>query len=100
MCRRQAANRSRQEVARCVDALYRTVRRAELQLQGASAALRRAQAIIVYAAQAFGWHRFVGIDRDTVTMNRFGASALGGTCMEKFGFTVGNVVSKSNALLG
>jgi len=32
-------------------------------------------------------------------MNRFGASAPGGTCMEKFGFTVENVVNKAKALL-
>ncbi len=56
--------------------------------------------IVVEAAEAFGWHRFVGLDGDTVTMNRFGASAPGGTCMEKFGFTVENVVAKSKALLG
>ena len=56
--------------------------------------------IVVEAAEAFGWHRFVGLDGDTVTMNRFGASAPGGTCMKKFGFTVENVVAKSKALLG
>ena len=56
--------------------------------------------IIVEAAESFGWHRFIGLDGDSVTMNRFGASAPGGTCMEKFGFTVENVVAKSRALLG
>jgi transketolase len=56
--------------------------------------------IVVEAAEAFGWHRFVGLDGATVTMDRFGASAPGGTCMEKFGFTVENVVAKAKALLG
>ncbi|QNI84057.1 transketolase [Synechococcus sp. PROS-7-1] len=56
--------------------------------------------IVVEAAESFGWHRFVGLDGDTITMDRFGASAPGGTCMEKFGFTVENVVAKSKALLG
>ncbi len=56
--------------------------------------------IVVEAAESFGWHRFIGLDGDSVTMNRFGASAPGGTCMEKFGFTVENVVAKSKALLG
>ncbi|NOL48087.1 transketolase [Synechococcus sp. MIT S9220] len=56
--------------------------------------------IVVEAAESFGWHRFIGLDGDSVTMNRFGASAPGGTCMEKFGFTVDNVVAKSKALLG
>ncbi len=55
--------------------------------------------LLVEAAESFGWHRFVGLDGDTVTMDRFGASAPGGTCMEKFGFTVDNVVAKANALL-
>jgi transketolase len=54
---------------------------------------------VVEAAETFGWHRFIGLDGDSVTMNRFGASAPGGTCMEKFGFTVENVVSKAKALL-
>ena len=56
--------------------------------------------IVVEAAESFGWHRFIGLDGDSVTMDRFGASAPGGTCMEKFGFTVENVVAKSKALLG
>ena len=56
--------------------------------------------IVVEAAESFGWHRFIGLDGDSVTMNRFGASAPGGTCMEKFGFTVENVVAKSKALMG
>ena len=36
----------------------------------------------------------VGID------GRFGASAPGATCLEKFGFSVDNVVTKSKELLG
>jgi len=56
--------------------------------------------IVVEAAESFGWHKFIGLDGDSVTMNRFGASAPGGTCMKEFGFTVENVVAKSKALLG
>ena len=55
--------------------------------------------IVVEAAESFGWHKYIGLDGDSVTMNSFGASAPGGTCMEKFGFTVENVVAKSKALL-
>jgi len=54
--------------------------------------------IVVEAAEAFGWHRFIGLDGDSVTMNRFGASAPGGVLMEKFGFTVENVVAKAKTL--
>ena len=56
--------------------------------------------LVVEAAESFGWHRFIGLDGDSVTMNRFGASAPGGTCLKEFGFTVENVVAKSKALLG
>ena len=31
--------------------------------------------IVVEAAESFGWHRFIGLDGDSITMNRFGASA-------------------------
>ena len=55
--------------------------------------------IVVEAAESFGWHKYIGLDGDSVTMNSFGASAPGGTCMQKFGFTIENVVAKSKALL-
>ena len=56
--------------------------------------------MVVEAAESFGWHRFIGLDGDSVTMNRFGASAPGGKCLKEFGFTVENVVAKAKALLG
>ena len=55
--------------------------------------------LVVEAAESFGWHKYIGLDGDSVTMNSFGASAPGGVCMEKFGFTVENVISKSQKLL-
>jgi transketolase len=56
--------------------------------------------LAVEAGISFGWCRYVGSEGDTVSVDRFGASAPGGICMEKFGFTVDNVVSKAKALLG
>ena len=56
--------------------------------------------IVVDAAESFGWHKYIGLDGLSVTMNSFGASAPGGTCMEKFGFTVNNVLDKAKQLLG
>ena len=50
------------------------------------------------ATESFGWHRFIGLDGDSVTMNRFDASAPGGTSLKEFGFTVENVVRKAKAL--
>jgi len=38
-----------------------------------------------------GWERYVGADGAVVGMTGFGASAPGGTVMEKFGFTGGRV---------
>jgi len=55
--------------------------------------------IVVEAAETFGWYKYIGLDGDSVTMNSFGASAPGDTCMEKFGFTVENVVAKAKGLL-
>ena len=55
--------------------------------------------ILVEAAESFGWHKYIGLDGDSVTMSSFGASAPGGTCMEKFGFTLKNVIDKANKLL-
>ena len=55
--------------------------------------------LVVEAAAAFGWHKYIGLDGDSVTMARFGASAPGATCLEKFGFTTANVVAKAQALL-
>ncbi|MBW4646258.1 MAG: transketolase [Goleter apudmare HA4340-LM2] len=54
----------------------------------------------VEAASSFGWHKYVGSEGDTVSIDRFGASAPGGVCMEKFGFSVDNVLAKAKALLG
>ena len=55
--------------------------------------------VVVEAAETFGWHKYIGLDGDCVTMSSFGSSAPGDTCMEKFGFTVDNVVAKCQALL-
>ncbi len=54
--------------------------------------------LVVEASGSFGWHKFVGLDGDTISVDRFGASAPGPVCMEKFGFTVENVVAKAQAL--
>lgn len=54
---------------------------------------------MVEAAKSFVWHRFFGLDGDSITMDRFGASAPGGNFIEKVGFTIDNVASKANALM-
>lgn len=47
-----------------------------------------------------GWERWVGDHGSGVGVNKFGASAPGETVLEKYGFTVDNVVAKAKALLG
>lgn len=54
----------------------------------------------VEAGSSFGWHKYVGTEGDTVSIDRFGASAPGGVCLEKFGFSVDNVLAKAKQLLG
>jgi transketolase len=55
--------------------------------------------LVVEASSSFGWHKYTGFDGDTVSIDRFGASAPGPVCLEKFGFTVDNVVAKAKALV-
>ncbi|MFZ9713883.1 MAG: transketolase, partial [Vulcanococcus sp.] len=54
--------------------------------------------LVVEASSSFGWHKYTGFEGDTVSIDRFGASAPGPLLMEKFGFTVDNVVAKAKAL--
>ncbi|NJL41865.1 MAG: transketolase, partial [Leptolyngbyaceae cyanobacterium SM1_4_3] len=56
--------------------------------------------VAVEAGTSFGWSKYLGTEGDSVSIDRFGASAPGGVCMEKFGFTVDNVLAKAKALLG
>ena len=55
--------------------------------------------LAVEAGITMGWCRYVGGEGDVIGVDRFGASAPGGLVMEKFGFTVENVVAKAKALL-
>lgn len=56
--------------------------------------------VAVEAASSFGWCRYLGSEGAMVSIERFGASAPGGVCLEKFGFTVDNVVAKAKEVLG
>ncbi|RCJ17082.1 transketolase [Nostoc sp. ATCC 43529] len=56
--------------------------------------------LAVEAGSSFGWHKYVGTEGDVVSIDRFGASAPGGVCLEKFGFSVDNVLAKAKQLLG
>lgn len=56
--------------------------------------------LAVEAGCSFGWERYTGGEGDIIGIDSFGASAPGGVLMEKFGFTVDNVLAKAKALLG
>jgi transketolase len=56
--------------------------------------------LVVEAASSFGWCRYIGDEGAMISIERFGVSAPGDTVMEKFGYTVDNVVAKAKELLG
>ena len=56
--------------------------------------------VSVEAGSSMGWHRYVTDEGATISVDTFGASAPGGTVMEKFGFTVDNVVATAKKVLG
>jgi transketolase len=53
----------------------------------------------VEAGVSFGWYRYLGINGAMIGIDRLGQSAPGNVCLEKFGFTVDDVVAKARALL-
>ena len=56
--------------------------------------------LAVEAGTTFGWCRYTGDQGGVVGIDTFGASAPGGLAMEKFGFTVDNVIAKAKAVMG
>ncbi|MEO8432314.1 MAG: transketolase [Acidobacteriota bacterium] len=56
--------------------------------------------LAIEAGVSLGWSRWVGDRGDTVTLDRFGASAPGETVLSNLGFSVENVVRRAKALLG
>ena len=56
--------------------------------------------VAVEALTSFGWHKYVGLDGDVISLDHFGASGNANELFKQFGFTVENVVNKTVALLG
>ncbi|MER3491447.1 MAG: transketolase [Mastigocladus sp. ERB_26_2] len=56
--------------------------------------------LAVEAASSFGWCRYLGDEGAMISVDEFGRSAPGNVIMEKFGYTVDNVVTKAKELLG
>ena len=55
--------------------------------------------VAVEAGISLGWERYIGSQGAVIGINRFGASAPGGTVMQKYGMKTSAVVSKAMALL-
>ena len=55
--------------------------------------------LAVEAATSFGWHKYVGLDGDIISLDHFGASGKAEVLFKEFGFTVENVVDKVSKLL-
>jgi transketolase len=53
----------------------------------------------IEAGVRFGWKQWVGDAGDSVSIERYGASAPGTTVLEKLGYTTDNVVARAQALL-
>ncbi len=55
--------------------------------------------LAIEAGVSQGWHKYVGDRGDTLTVDRFGASAPGDDVFRDYGFTVENAVTKAKNLL-
>ncbi len=53
----------------------------------------------VEAGSSFGWHKYIGIDGEMVSMDNFGASAPFNKLFEKYGFTTENVYNKAKMMI-
>ena len=56
--------------------------------------------LAVEAGISLGWCRYVTDEGSTISVDTFGASAPGNVILEKYGYTIDNIVAKAKALLG
>ena len=55
--------------------------------------------VAVEAGVTLGWSRYTGSEDNVIGINKFGASAPGGTVMKEYGYTAENVAAKVKSLL-
>jgi len=55
--------------------------------------------LAVEAGISQGWYRYVGLQGDVLSIERFGASAPGDVVLRELGFNVDNVINRAKALL-
>jgi len=56
--------------------------------------------LAVEAGASLGWHRYVGLDGEIISIDRFGASGPASVLFKEYGFTVDRVVECALKLLG
>lgn len=55
--------------------------------------------LAVEAGSSVGWHKYMGLDGDMISIDHFGASGPGELLFERFGFTVENIVDQALRLI-
>ncbi|MEP7037085.1 MAG: transketolase C-terminal domain-containing protein, partial [Acidobacteriota bacterium] len=55
--------------------------------------------LAIEAGVSLGWYKYVGLEGDTLTVDKFGASAPAEDVFKDYGFTVENVVKKAKNLI-
>lgn len=55
--------------------------------------------LAIEAGVSLGWHKYVGLDGDTLTVDRFGASGKAEDVFRDYGFTIENVIKKAKKLI-
>jgi transketolase len=55
--------------------------------------------LAIEAGVSLGWHKYVGDAGDTLTVDKFGASAPAEDVFRDYGFTVENVIRKVRKLI-
>ncbi len=55
--------------------------------------------LAIEAGVSLGWHKYVGLAGDTLTVDRFGASGKAEDVFRDYGFTVENVIEKAKKLI-
>ncbi len=55
--------------------------------------------LAIEAGVSLGWSKYVGLEGDTLTVDKFGASAPAADVFAEFGFTVENVLKKAKKLI-
>ena len=55
--------------------------------------------LVIEAGVSLGWHKYIGLAGNTVTVNRFGASGKAEDVFRDYGFTVENVIKKAKKLV-